>query len=244
VIGRVKHWRSWAARLIGRHARTFERRGLSMMLLRRSAPVILTHVTLRRCGSVVLSPRISAALSLDLPSVRVAEPRDVERTVVVQRVPGRLIHPPAASTPVAAAEAARQVALSTRYFVSRTAVDETSIRLLRRSRIDEALETRTFTRRSTSEVALEHATLLKRRLQREETTLTLAAREVRQNVVKNTPPAKRGEQSATPAPAERLKNWPAAPQQPPMPTLDSITDHVIRQFDRKLTAHRERMGRV
>ena len=38
--------------------------------------------------------------------------------------------------------------------------------------------------------------------------------------------------------------FPPAPQTPAAPDLDRLTDHVMREFDRRLIAWRERMGRV
>ena len=240
MIGR---WASWATGLRQRHARLIERRGIGMTVLQRSLPVSLTHVAIHRSCAVAVAPRISVALHVGGTDIRVIESVEHERTVVLQKSPGRFVDRQVSIAQEPPTVAATQASLARRSFVNRLELVEQSLRVLRRADITQEMEGGITRRRSTSELALEHVTLLKRRLQREESTLAIAVRQVRQNVAKQTPVQPAATEFGPPAGTERSRVWPATAP-PPLPTLDSISDHVLQQIDRKLVAHRERMGRV
>jgi hypothetical protein len=214
-----------------------------MTLLERRLPVSLLRVEAHRPCTILIAPRISVDLSLAAPSVRVVEKRDRESAITRERVVGVVVENRTAAAPGAApGEEAARAALAKRYFVSRSTIAEETLRKLRRSTIERTEETLATARRATAELAVEHAALLKRRFQREETTLLLASRQVRRSVAKSAPAAAAETFAPNPAP-ERARPWPASAQ-PAAPSLDFIADHVMQQIDRKLVAHRERMGRI
>jgi hypothetical protein len=241
VIERVKRWQSWAAKFGERYARRTGRGTSSFTLLKRAFGVSMTHSRVVRPFTLIVAPRVSVDGRSWVSPVRTNEMRERERVVVHAGsrkglAPAEVGAAPPAAFPLTTVETAMS-----RYFVSRSEYALESRRILRRVQTELAGETETLRRRNCSTVAVEHAALLKRRFQREESTLTTTVRSIQRQVVRSAP-AQPEAHSSRPSLPESVLAWPAAPS--PMPTLDSISDHVMQQIDRKLVAHRERMGRI
>jgi hypothetical protein len=150
-------------------------------------------------------------------------------------VRGSLVEHRPAESPPPPAELALHASLTRRYFESRTAISEQNLHLLRRSRTEETLHAKSILHRSTSELAVEHAALIKRRFQREESTLAWAVRQVRQNVLKPAPAQPPAAHHSTPPPDRALTTSAALKQ-----CKLAVTDRD-QQIDHKLVAHRERI---
>jgi hypothetical protein len=242
VIERVQRWRTWAQRLRDRHARRAQRElPAAMTLLHRKLPVTLMHVAVGLPFTVMVAPRISFASAPHPTAVSVMHARDREIAAVPETVPGRVLENRAQAAAGEVTAAAVEAAVTRNYFVRRMTIAAEMARLLRLSRVVQVSESECLKTRSTAAVALEHTTLLRRRFRREESISTMAVRQVRQSVLQRSATHETG--SPAPPP-ERTRAWAAPPHQPVLPSLDSITDHVIQQIDRKLVAHRERMGRI
>jgi hypothetical protein len=87
---------------------------------------------------------------------------------------------------------------------------------------------------------VEHFARLRRRFHREELNATTSMQHMQRITRQTEPPNRPAKPWYT---AERERPWANDPQ-PQFPSMESITSHVIEQIDRKLVAHRERMGRI